>query len=104
MRRYEYGYCCTNYDKMVSVLEGTTGKRPVYLESVDPAILIRVQDKLIKQGHEEIITFSFSQPEILVARATKEKSYTGATTTLESGLMKLIFIRGLGDNAQVPIP
>ena len=59
------------------------GLPPNYPETVDPAILKSVQDKLTKQGHMEIITFFFSQPEILVAIATKGK--------VLRMLMKLIF-------------
>ena len=39
---------------------------------------------------------------ILVAKATKENSYTDITITLEFRFMQLILLRGqLGDNAQV---
>ena len=66
---------------------------PVYPVTNDPAILKIVQDKLIKQDHKEIITFSFSQPATLVATATKDKCHTDATITMDSRLvMKLILL------------
>ena len=80
---------------MFLVLEVTTGE-PRLSGTNDPAILKIVQDKLIKQGHKEIITFSFSQPAILVATATKDKCHTDATITMDSRLvMKLtLLIKG----------
>ena len=57
MHRYEYGYRCTNYDKMVLVLEDSTVLPHVYLETLHPAILKRVKFKLKEQDHNEIITF-----------------------------------------------
>ena len=35
----QYGYCCTTYDEMAFLLEGTTGNPSVYPETLDPAIL-----------------------------------------------------------------
>ena len=92
MRRYKYGYCCINHDTIVLVL-GVTMVSSVYPVTNDPAILKTVQDKFIKQGHKEIISFSFSQPAIMVATATKEKCHTDATITMDSRLvMKLILL------------
>ena len=70
------------------MLEGVTGQHFVDSETLDLAILKRFQDNLIKQGHGERIVF-FSQPEILVAIATKEKNYTNA---LEFRVRKLILL------------
>ena len=61
------------------------GKPSVYLEILGP-----VKDKPIKQGRKKITILFFSQPEISVALATKENSYSVATLTLKFGLMKLI--------------
>ena len=36
------------------MLQGTTGELSVYLETLNPAILKRVQDKLATQGHKKI--------------------------------------------------
>ena len=72
---------------------GDNGLTAVYPVKIDSAILKSVQDKLIKQGHKEMITFSFSQPEILVAITSKAKSYTDAKLTLGFSLMKLISLR-----------
>ena len=72
------------------MLEGTTGKPSVYPQTLSPAILKSGQDELIKQGHKKIIiSFFFSQQEILVAIATKSKSYSDATIRL----LKLILLK-----------
>ena len=66
---------------------GDNGLAPVYPVTIDPATLKSVQDKLIKQGHKKIIAYTFSQDEILVAIATKEKNYTDAKITLDLCLL-----------------
>ena len=67
------------------------GLAPVYPVTTDPAILKSVQDKPVKQGIKKTIILSFSQPEILVAIATKEKSYMIASITLVFRLLKDYF-------------
>ena len=75
------------------MLEVTTGY-PVYPVTNDPAILKIVLDILIKQGHKEIIRFSFSQPAIMVATATKDNCHTDATITMDSRpVRKLILLK-----------
>ena len=69
------------------------GLVPVYPVITVPAVLKSAQDKLIKQSQRKIMIFSFSQQEILVAKATKEKSYTDATITLALRLVvKLVLL------------
>ena len=46
----------------------------------------------INLSNKAVRRFIFSQPEILVAIAIKEKSYTDASITLELRLMKLILL------------
>ena len=82
MRCYEYGCCCTNRDKMVLVLEGTKAYPSVCPVRTSTRSCDRENcDKLIEQGYKKIIFF-LSQPEVLVAIETKEKSYMHAILTL----------------------
>ena len=75
------------------MLEEKKRVSPVYPVTNDHAILKIVQDKLMKQDHKEVITFSFSQPAIMVATATKDKCHMDATITMDSRLvMKLILL------------
>ena len=80
MRRYEYGFCCIDYDLMVSVPEA---------QILDPATLKSVQNKLIKQATKEKLTLFFRRPQLLVPIATKKKLYTYASVTLKVRLNTL---------------